>query len=131
MAESVEVILSRIDRRLTELREEQRRLTAARMELLGANRASSRSTDGPPTSPARATAARPSRRGRGRPRGGANNRTRQALTLIGKNPGITIPQLAEKLKIKPSYLYRVIPELIASGQVTKVGRAIHPAAEGN
>ncbi len=130
MAGSVEAILSGIDRRLGELREEEDKLTAARAELLGVNPAAPSSTEGRPAARARPTKARTPRRGRGRPRRGADSRTRQALTLIGENPGITIPQLADKLKIKPNYLYKVIPELVANGQVTKVGRTIHPVAEG-
>ena len=32
-------------------------------------------------------------------------------------PGITIPQIAEKMGIEPNYLYRVMPRLATDGQV--------------
>jgi DNA-binding IscR family transcriptional regulator len=44
------------------------------------------------------------------------------------NPGITIPQIAEKLKIEPNYLYRVMPKLVNEGLVTRDGQGWHPAA---
>ena len=40
-------------------------------------------------------------------------------------PGITIPELAEKMGIKQNYLYRVMPDLASQGQVTKSGRGWH------
>ena len=41
-------------------------------------------------------------------------------------PGITIPELAEKMGIKQNYLYRVLPGLAEDGLVTKDGRGWHP-----
>lgn len=39
-------------------------------------------------------------------------RPAQALRLIKANPGIKIPELAKKMKLKnPNYLYRIIPDL--------------------
>ena len=43
-------------------------------------------------------------------------------------PGITIPQIAESLKIEPNYLYRVMPKLVSEGLVTRDGLGYHPAA---
>lgn len=43
------------------------------------------------------------------------------------NPGITISQLAEKMSIKPNYLYRVMPQLQAEGKVRKKNQEWHPA----
>ena len=43
-------------------------------------------------------------------------------------PGITIPQIAEQLKIEPNYLYRVMPKLVDDGQVTREGQGWHPTA---
>ena len=42
-------------------------------------------------------------------------------------PGITIPQLAESMKIAPNYLYRVMPKLVADGQIKRQGQGWHPA----
>ena len=58
---------------------------------------------------------------RGRPQGSVT-RGAQALQIVKDNPGITIPQIAEKLGIKQNYLYRVLPGLAADGLVTKDGR---------
>jgi len=62
---------------------------------------------------------------RGRPRG-SGTRGQQALELVRTQPGITIPELAEKMGIKQNYLYRVMPELASEGHVTKSGRGWHP-----
>jgi DNA-binding IclR family transcriptional regulator len=65
----------------------------------------------------------------GRPRGrrGGNTRANQALELVRAKPGITIPQIAEQLKIEPNYLYRVMPKLVEDGQVERDGQGWHPA----
>ena len=44
-------------------------------------------------------------------------------------PGITIPQIAEAMKIEPNYLYRVMPRLVSDGQVRRDGQGWHPAAK--
>lgn len=62
---------------------------------------------------------------RGRPRG-TGSRANQTLGLVRKNPGITIPQLAERMGIKQNYLYRVLPGLEGDGLVRKEGRGWHP-----
>jgi predicted HTH transcriptional regulator len=46
----------------------------------------------------------------------------EALALVKENPGITIPEIAEKMGIKQNYLYRVLPSLAADGLVVKDGR---------
>jgi hypothetical protein len=66
-------------------------------------------------------------RRRGRPRG-TGTRANQTLELVRKQPGITIPQLAEKMGIKQNYLYRVLPGLEQDGKVRKEGRGWHPKA---
>jgi hypothetical protein len=87
------------------------------------------------------TGGREGRRGPGRPRGsgakapspGRRRRRRggtradQAVKLIAANPGITASQIAEQMKIKPNYLYRVLAGLEEEGRVRKDGRAYHPA----
>ena len=64
-------------------------------------------------------------KGRGRPKG-TGTRAKEALELVTVNPGITIPELAEKMGIKQNYLYRVLPGLASDGLVTKEGRGWHP-----
>jgi predicted HTH transcriptional regulator len=61
---------------------------------------------------------------RGRPRG-SGTRGKQALELVRSNPGITIPELADKMGIKQNYLYRVLPALQKDGMVRKQGKGWH------
>jgi hypothetical protein len=65
------------------------------------------------------------RRRRGRPRG-SGTRATQALELVKANPGISIPEIAEKMEIQQNYLYRVLPGLAQDGLVEKRGRGWHP-----
>jgi hypothetical protein len=127
MAEFVDSTVKEIDGRLRALKEEVSRLEAARAALIGGRRGPGR----PPGSSSSNSATR--RRGArrpGRPRGRRSGGTRaaQALELVRNQPGITIPQIAENLKIEPNYLYRVLPKLVADGQVTREGQGWHPAA---
>jgi DNA-binding IclR family transcriptional regulator len=41
-------------------------------------------------------------------------------------PGITVPEIAEKMGIKQNYLYRVLPGLAEDGLVVKDGRGWKP-----
>jgi hypothetical protein len=66
-------------------------------------------------------------RRRGRPRGGEGTRGAEALKIVKDQPGITIPELAERMGIKQNYLYRVMPGLQKEGQVVKQGRGWHAA----
>lgn len=61
---------------------------------------------------------------RGRPRG-SGTRSKEALALVTSHPGITIPELAERMGIKQNYLYRVLPGLQKDGLVRKEGRGWH------
>lgn len=62
---------------------------------------------------------------RGRPKG-SGTRGAEALALVKGNPGITIPEIAEKMGIKQNYLYRVLPGLAEDGLVEKDGRGWRP-----
>jgi hypothetical protein len=120
VADFVDSTVREIDQRLRALQEEVRRLEAARAALTGGLR-------GPGRPPKSGSASRP-RRQRARraaaPRGrrSRNTRATQALEAVRARPGITTPQLAEALKIQPNYLYRVMPRLVADGQVKRDGR---------
>jgi len=63
--------------------------------------------------------------GRGRPRG-SGARADQARKLVAESPGITIPEMAQKMGIQQNYLYRVLPGLEQEGHVRKEGRGWYP-----
>lgn len=125
MANFVETTLQDIDSRLKELQEEVARLTAAREALAGPTRR----RPGRPRGSTNSTAAPTRRRARAaRPRGRRRGATRatQAQELVKSNPGITIPKIAESLKIEPNYLYRVMPKLIDEGTIKRDGLGYYP-----
>jgi hypothetical protein len=122
LTEFVDSTIKDIDRRLAELKQEVTRLEAARHALTGGRRGPGR----PSANGARRTSGR--RAGGRRGRRGGNTRSTQALELVRTQPGITIPQIAESLKIEPNYLYRVMPKLVEDGQVKRDGQGWHPAS---
>jgi hypothetical protein len=138
LADFVDSTVKDIDSRLSELKAEVTKLEAARAALVGGRRGPGRPPG--PTATASANASASSRaatstrrraaRKAGRPRGrrGGNTRANQALELVRKSPGITIPEIATQLKIEPNYLYRVMPKLVSDGQVKRDGQGWHPAA---
>jgi hypothetical protein len=124
-----------IGARLKELRplvDEYQRLEAAASALDGVPATpvpSTTPTGSPRRTSVRATAS-PRKRGashgrRGRPKG-SGTRGAEALALVKATPGITIPQIAEKMGIKQNYLYRVLPGLAEDGLVVKDGRGWKP-----
>jgi hypothetical protein len=119
LADFLDTTVRDIDQRLNELKEEVARLEAARNALIGTKRGPGR-----PRGSSRSGRARTGRRGPGRPRGrrGGNTRANQALELVRGRPGITIPQIAQEMKIEPNYLYRVLPRLADDGQVRREGQ---------
>jgi hypothetical protein len=125
-----------IGARLKELQpfvEEYQRLEAAATALDGisatvltstAPAGSARRTPAPAA--AQKTRKRSASRGRrGRPKG-SGTRGAEALALVKASPGITIPEIAEKMTIKQNYLYRVLPGLANDGLVVKDGRGWKP-----
>jgi hypothetical protein len=131
MANFVDTTVQDIDSRLKELQEEVVRLNAARQALVGPAR---RGRGRPRSSGASAGASAPrraprSRRARGRRRGAT--RATQALELVRSNPGITIPKIAESLKIEPNYLYRVMPKLVEDAVVKRDGLGYFPVQSGS
>jgi hypothetical protein len=116
-----------IQARLKELRplvDEYHRLEAAEQALSGVdNGASSSSAAAAPTRRRRRTGAGTGRRGRPR---GSGTRAAQAEQLVKDQPGITIPEIADKLGMKQNYLYRVMPQLASDGKIVKSGRGWHP-----
>ena len=128
MADFLDEKRQEIRSRMQELKplvDEYHRLEAAVQALEGVKTSASGSS----TRRARSTTTRsdPSTGRRGRPRG-SGTRGKQALELVRSNPGITIPELAEKMGIKQNYLYRVLPGLAEDGHVVKDGRGWRPKA---
>jgi hypothetical protein len=131
LAGFVDTTVKEIDDRLRDLKEEVARLEAARSALTGGRRGpgrprAARASTGRTraASTRRSTGRRP-----GRPRGRSRTGTRanQALELVRSTPGITIPEIAQKMGIEPNYLYRVMPRLATDGQVRREGQGWHPA----
>jgi len=138
MADFLDEKRDEIGARLKELRplvEEYQRLEAAAAALAGV---SAPSASAPRASRVSARARRsapktdgPTTRGRrGRPRG-SGKRSDEAFALVKANPGITIPQIAERMGIKQNYLYRVLPSLASEGRILKDGRGWHPVESAN
>jgi hypothetical protein len=63
---------------------------------------------------------------RGRPRG-SGTRANQALAIVKRRPGASIPEIAKEMGIKQNYLYRVMPTLQKEKKVRKRGKGWHPA----
>ena len=127
MADFVDSTVRDIDSRLEELKLEVTKLEAARSALVGGRRTTSRSSSSSSNGGSTASSRRAPRATARRGRRGGNTRANQALDLVKSRPGITIPQIAEELKIEPNYLYRVMPKLVESGQVSREGQGWHPA----
>ena len=133
MAEFLEEKRKEIDGRLNELKplvEEYERLRAAAAALDGVTTTSKPAAASPRTAKARARRGVASNgagasSGRGRPKG-SGTRGKEALELVKATPGITIPEIAEKMGIKQNYLYRVLPSLAEEGLITKDGRGWRP-----
>ena len=109
--------------RLAELSAEHGRLERALASLTD-DRAGRR---GPPKRRSRRTAAAkasgPSPKGARR----RSSRADQALKLILAKPGTTASEIARRLKVKPTYIYRVLSGLARDGRIRKDGRSYHPA----
>src|SRR4051794_3474885 len=140
MADFLDEKRREMETRLKELRplvEEYHRLEAAVQALAGVDGGAPAPSGGAAGGRRRAarggstTAARSNGGGgtgrRGRPRG-SGTRGKQALELVRDNPGITIPEMAERMGIQQNYLYRVLPGLQKDGMVRKEGRGWHPMA---
>ena len=125
MADFLDEKRKEIQARLKELRplvDEYHRLEAAEQALSGVDGTSS-STAAAPTRRRRRSGSGTGRRGRPR---GSGTRAAQAEQLVKDQPGITIPEIADKLGMKQNYLYRVMPQLASDGKIVKSGRGWHP-----
>jgi predicted Rossmann fold nucleotide-binding protein DprA/Smf involved in DNA uptake len=125
MADFLEQKKKEIQERLDELRplvEEFHKLEAAQRALdgVGSERQSAPAASRRPTGGSGNGAGGGTGR-RGRPKG-SGTRAAEALQLVSDNPGITIPDMAQKMGIQQNYLYRVLPGLEQEGKVRKEGR---------
>lgn len=120
MADFLNTARRDIESRLADLRDEIRRLESALAALTDRGRGTARGRG----STRRAANGRRRRRGR---RAGGGTRAAQAERLVKSNPGITISELAKKMRITPNYLYRVMPQLEKDGKVRKRDKGWHPA----
>jgi hypothetical protein len=116
-----------IESRLSDLRDETKRLEKALDALRGQVTGNGRRRGRRPAGPGRpkGSGRKPANGRRRRRRGGT--RGDQAHKLVQSNPGISIADLAKEMKITPNYLYRVMPELQKEGKVRKRGKGWHPA----
>ncbi|MDQ6751057.1 MAG: hypothetical protein M3Z33_09935 [Actinomycetota bacterium] len=122
MPDYLETARKAIQDQLASLREEVQRLEAAHAALdAGGGR---RRGPGRPRGSGKASG--PTRRRR---RSSSPTRADQANDLVQANPGITIPELAQRMGIKQNYLYRVLPTLQKEKKVVKRGKGWHPAAQ--
>ncbi len=127
MADFLDARVKEIEGRLQELRpliEEYNRLEAASAALTGRAtlprlRGASPRSNGNGSSAA-------SRRGRPRGSRGDNTRATQAVELVRTQPGITIPELAQHMGIRPNYLYRILPQLEEDGRVRRDDKGWFP-----
>jgi hypothetical protein len=122
VADFLDAKVREIEERLQELRpliEEFHRLEAASAAL--------NDVSAPARQRSPAAAANGARRGRPRGSRGDNTRATQTVELVRAHPGITIPELAKHMGIKPNYLYRVLPQLADEGRVRRDGKGWHPA----
>jgi hypothetical protein len=131
---------SDITKRITELEP----LVAEHAELLAADEAlgaafangNGKPVAKPRASVAKSTVAKPATAAKAKPAGGtgkrgrpagSGNRANEVIALITVTPGLSIKDIAAKLKMKPNYLYRVLPGLEKDGKVVKREDGYHAA----
>lgn len=122
MAAKTDAIRKLVEERLAELDEERTQLLDA-LKALDGRKSPGRPRGSNGKSPSRSTSTR--RPGRRRRKGGT--RAEHAEKAVADNPGIKASEIAEQLKIKPNYVYRVMAELVKDGRVTKKGTGYFPA----
>lgn len=127
MADVLSEIRSGLEKRLRELEpliEEHAQVRKALDALKGAGTRAQRVVTTAPKRPRSATTSTATR-GPGRPRG-TGGRAQEALKLVHKHPGITIAEMAKRMKIQANYLYRVLPHLEKDGKIKKRDKGYHP-----
>jgi DNA-binding IscR family transcriptional regulator len=130
LSDFADTALKEIDDQLRALKDETARLEAARAALTGRRHRRGRSvSDGAArTRAGRSPARRNGRSAAPQGRRGGTTRATEALKLVRGQPGITIPEIAQAMKIQPNYLYRVLPRLASDGEIKREGQGWHPAS---
>jgi predicted Rossmann fold nucleotide-binding protein DprA/Smf involved in DNA uptake len=126
MPDVLDKIRSDLEKRVRELEpliQEHKHLSEALVALKGVGTRAERAVKGVARSP-RPTKTNTATRGRGRPRG-TGGRAQEALKLVHKHPGITIGEMAKRMKIQANYLYRLLPQLEKDGKVKKRDKGYH------
>lgn len=108
--------IAKLEPRLAPLKEEYDRLMALRQKLTGSAR-------GRPAPRPRATGSSTTRAAQG-------TRQEEFMQHVIANPGITIPELAQKMDIQTNYLYRIRTQTKAKGMITTEGPKIFPVDAG-
>jgi predicted Rossmann fold nucleotide-binding protein DprA/Smf involved in DNA uptake len=130
VADFLDAKVKEIEGRLRELRpllDEYHRLEAAAAALGGVEARPARGRTRGATAARNGNGNGSARRGRPRGTRGDNTRAAQAVELVRTRPGITIPELAEHMGIKPNYLYRILPQLEEEGRVRRDDKGWLPA----
>ena len=127
MADVLSKIRSDLEKRLRELEPLVKEHAHVREALHALGSAGTRTEQAVTSAVKRARPAKKgtSTRGRGRPRG-TGGRAQEALKLVHTHPGITIAEMAKKMKIQANYLYRVLPHLEKDGKIKKRDKGYHP-----
>lgn len=129
MAPKTDAIRKLVEERLAELDEERTQLTDALKALDGRKGPGRpRGTSDSRGSRGKSSTGASSARHPGRRRRKGGTRAEHAEKAVADNPGIKASEVAEQLKIKPNYVYRVMAELVKDGRVTKKGTGYFPAA---
>jgi len=127
MADVLSELRSSLEKRLRELEpliSEHAQVRKALDALEGVGKRAQRTTASVAERPAKAKAGSAARR-RGRPRG-SGGRAHEVLAHVHRHPGITVAELSKRMKIKPNYLYRVLPQLEKDGKLHKREKGYHP-----
>jgi hypothetical protein len=127
MADVLNKIRSDLEKRLRELEpliKEHAHVREALEALKGAGTHAEQTVSSAVKRTRSATARKPTR-SPGRPRG-TGGRAQEALRLVHKHPGITIGEMAKRMRIHANYLYRLLPNLEKEGKVKKRDKGYHP-----
>ena len=128
MADTLNKLRSDLEKRIREIEpfiEEHARIRQALEALKGVGGTRAGEGSSPAAGRAGSRARGGAKRGRGRPRG-SSARAQQVLKLVRDQPGITIAELAQRMKMKPNYLYRIVPGLQKDGKLEKRDKGFHP-----
>jgi len=127
MADTLNKIRSDLEKRLRELEpliEEHAHVRAA-LDALKSAGAHAEQNVKSAVKRTRSAKASTATRGRGRPRG-TGGRAQEALKLVHTHPGITLAEMAKRMKIQANYLHRILPQLEKDGKVRKHEKGYHP-----